>query len=96
VVVTRIKGVAAMLEKFASFYGLVGFVGVERATVEFVGSQPEGECDEEREGYPASQGGGEQGVELRGACGAGTRKGGLVMSALSFYTAGGGRSLFHE
>ena len=48
VVVPRIKRVATVLEELAGFYRLVGFVGVERAAVEFVGSQPESEQEQER------------------------------------------------
>jgi hypothetical protein len=39
-----------VLEELAGFYGLVGFVGVERAAVEVVGSQPKSEQEEERKG----------------------------------------------
>src|SRR5687767_3319455 len=59
--VARIESVAALVEQFAKFDGLVGFVGVHRPASEVVRAQPESGEGDERERQPAKNSGEHEG-----------------------------------
>ena len=55
-VIARIEGIAARLDQFTEFHGLVRLVGVHGPVVEVAGAQPESHGHNDRQGQPAEEG----------------------------------------